>query len=43
MSVKEEAEDMPMSQSHFAKFDNFTPNDNVSFDDEFARLASSQN
>ncbi|KAH7242728.1 hypothetical protein BKA59DRAFT_481242 [Fusarium tricinctum] len=34
---------MPMSQSHFAKFDNFTPNDNVSFDDEFARLASSQN
>lgn len=43
MSVKEEASDMPMSQSHFAKFDNFTPNDNVSFDDEFARLASSQN
>ncbi|KIL84594.1 hypothetical protein FAVG1_12120 [Fusarium avenaceum] len=43
MSVKEEISDMPMSQSHFAKFDNFTPNDNVSFDDEFARLASSQN
>lgn len=43
MSVKEETLDMPMSQSHFAKFDNFTPNDNVSFDDEFARLASSQN
>jgi hypothetical protein len=43
MSVKEEASDVPMSQSHFAKFDNFTPNDNVSFDDEFARLASSQN
>jgi hypothetical protein len=43
MSVKEEVSDLPMSQSHFAKFDNFTPNDNVSFDDEFARLASSQN
>ncbi len=30
------------SQSHFAKFDHFTPNDAASFDDEFARLASSQ-
>jgi hypothetical protein len=32
----------PASQSHFAKFENFTPDDNASFDDEFARLASSQ-
>ncbi|KAL0935458.1 uncharacterized protein CTRU02_210049 [Colletotrichum truncatum] len=45
MSIKEEEEvsDIPMSQSHFAKFDNFTPNDDASFDDEFSRLASSQN
>lgn len=33
----------PPSQSHFAKFENFTPNDDASFDDEFGRLASSQN
>ncbi|KAL6401320.1 hypothetical protein AUP68_15188 [Ilyonectria robusta] len=33
----------PSSQSHFAKFENFTPNDDASFDHEFARLASSQN
>jgi hypothetical protein len=33
----------PPSQSHFAQFESFTPNDNASFDDEFARLASSQN
>ncbi|KAK3941813.1 hypothetical protein QBC46DRAFT_406877 [Diplogelasinospora grovesii] len=33
----------PPSQSHFAKFENFTPNDDASFDHEFARLASSQN
>ncbi|KAH7031489.1 uncharacterized protein B0I36DRAFT_363175 [Microdochium trichocladiopsis] len=32
----------PASQSHFAKFDNFTPDDHAPFDDEFARLASSQ-
>ncbi|KAJ0335759.1 hypothetical protein COL26b_014259 [Colletotrichum chrysophilum] len=32
----------PASQSHFAKFDNFTPDDSASFDREFARLASSQ-
>ena len=32
----------PPSQSHFANFDRFTPNDAASFDDEFARLASSQ-
>ncbi|KAK4153476.1 hypothetical protein C8A00DRAFT_15308 [Chaetomidium leptoderma] len=31
------------SQSHFANFQNFTPNDDASFDNEFARLASSQN
>ncbi|GAB0137782.1 hypothetical protein EsDP_00006035 [Epichloe bromicola] len=31
-----------MSQSHFSKFDNFTPDDDASFDHEFARLASSQ-
>lgn len=31
----------PPSQSHFAKFEHFTPNDAASFDDEFARLASS--
>ncbi|KAJ6785849.1 hypothetical protein PWT90_08724 [Aphanocladium album] len=32
----------PSSQSHFAKFQNFTPDDAASFDDEFARLAASQ-
>jgi hypothetical protein len=32
----------PSSQSHFAKYKHFTPNDAASFDDEFARLASSQ-
>jgi len=34
----------PASQSHFAKFQSssFTPDDNLSFDSEFARLASSQ-
>ncbi|SPO01699.1 uncharacterized protein DNG_04372 [Cephalotrichum gorgonifer] len=32
----------PPSQSHFAKFDNFVPDDGASFDHEFARLASSQ-
>ncbi|KAK4110314.1 hypothetical protein N656DRAFT_838529 [Canariomyces notabilis] len=32
----------PTSQSHFAKFEDFTPNDAASFDHEFARLASSQ-
>ena len=32
----------PPSQSHFAQFEHFTPNDAASFDDEFARLASSQ-
>lgn len=30
------------SQSHFTKFEHFTPNDAALFDDEFARLASSQ-
>ncbi|EWZ27936.1 uncharacterized protein FOBCDRAFT_276310 [Fusarium oxysporum Fo47] len=43
MSVKEESPGFPMSKSHFAKFDNFTPKDDATFDDEFARLASSQN
>ncbi|KAK7414630.1 hypothetical protein QQZ08_012522 [Neonectria magnoliae] len=32
----------PASQSHFATFDNFTPDNSASFDCEFARLASSQ-
>ncbi|KAJ4307352.1 hypothetical protein N0V88_000736 [Collariella sp. IMI 366227] len=32
----------PPSQSHFAKFEHFTPDDAASFDDEFDRLASSQ-
>ena len=32
----------PSSQSHFATFANFTPEENAPFDDEFARLASSQ-
>lgn len=32
----------PSSQSHFAKFENFTPDDDASFDHEFSRLASSQ-
>ncbi|KAK2728898.1 hypothetical protein CKAH01_10726 [Colletotrichum kahawae] len=37
--------DMPptSSQSHFDKFTNFVPDNTASFDDEFARLASSQN
>jgi len=30
------------SASHFATFDNFVPDGDASFDDEFARLASSQ-
>jgi hypothetical protein len=33
----------PPSQSHFASFQNFAPNDGASFDNEFVRLASSQN
>ncbi|RFU77726.1 hypothetical protein TARUN_4505 [Trichoderma arundinaceum] len=33
----------PSSQSHFDKFTNFTPNHSAPFDDEFARLALSQN
>lgn len=32
----------PPSQSHFAKFQNFRPNDDASFDNEFGRLAASQ-
>ena len=32
----------PPSQSHFAQFEHFTPDDAAPFDDEFARLASSQ-
>ncbi|VUC29152.1 unnamed protein product [Clonostachys rosea] len=32
----------PSSQSHFEKFDNFVPDSSASFEDEFARLASSQ-
>ncbi|KFA81771.1 hypothetical protein S40288_11567 [Stachybotrys chartarum IBT 40288] len=51
MSVHEDDLNLPLpssqlppsgSQSHFAKFDNFTPDDDASFDHEFARLASSQ-
>ena len=37
------AEFPPPSQSHFATFENFAPNDGASFDNEFGRLASSQN
>ncbi|KAK4145291.1 uncharacterized protein C8A04DRAFT_10826 [Dichotomopilus funicola] len=33
----------PPSQSHFAQFANFAPDDGASFEDEFKRLASSQN
>lgn len=33
----------PPSQSHFSQFANFAPNDGASFEDEFSRLASSQN
>ena len=33
----------PPSQSHFAKFENFTPDNDASFENEFGRLASSQN
>ncbi|KAM3447979.1 hypothetical protein MY3296_008185 [Beauveria thailandica] len=32
----------PASQSHFTKFENFIPDDDAPFDDEFARLAASQ-
>ncbi|KAI7766585.1 hypothetical protein LZL87_014148 [Fusarium oxysporum] len=42
MSIKSEDDPHPASQSHFSKFENFTPDDNASFDHEFARLASSQ-
>ncbi|PNP44456.1 hypothetical protein TGAMA5MH_03802 [Trichoderma gamsii] len=44
MSVNGEDPNLPPpSQSHFAQFENFTPNDDAPFGDEFARLASSQN
>ncbi|KAG5919293.1 hypothetical protein E4U42_006557 [Claviceps africana] len=33
----------PSSQSHFAKYQDFVPNDAAPFDGESARLASSQN
>ncbi|KAH6617923.1 hypothetical protein B0J18DRAFT_468258 [Chaetomium sp. MPI-SDFR-AT-0129] len=33
----------PPSQSHFSQFANFAPDDGASFEDEFKRLASSQN
>lgn len=33
----------PSSQSHFDTFTNFVPNPSAPFDEEFARLASSQN
>ncbi|KAM0256792.1 hypothetical protein ACHAQJ_004744 [Trichoderma viride] len=33
----------PSSQSHFDKFQNFTPNSSAPFDNEFSRLALSQN
>ncbi|OAR05698.1 hypothetical protein LLEC1_07609 [Akanthomyces lecanii] len=32
----------PSSQSHFAKFEEFTPDDAAPFEDEFKRLAASQ-
>ncbi|ATY59944.1 hypothetical protein A9K55_005730 [Cordyceps militaris] len=32
----------PSSQSHFAKFENFAPDDDAPFENEFARLAASQ-
>lgn len=32
----------PASQSYFVTFENFTPDDDAAFDDEFARLACSQ-
>jgi hypothetical protein len=35
-------ENVPSSQSHFGKFENFVPHYDASFDDEFSRLASSQ-
>lgn len=38
-----EVDGPPQSQSHFAKFENFTPDDSASFDHEFDRLALSQN
>ncbi|KAG5951528.1 hypothetical protein E4U53_002895 [Claviceps sorghi] len=45
MSASQEDGSMPppSSQSHFAKYQDFVPDDDASFDDEFARLASSQN
>ncbi|KAG5985262.1 hypothetical protein E4U55_007364 [Claviceps digitariae] len=33
----------PSSQSHFAQYPDFIPDDDASFDHEFSRLASSQN
>ncbi|KAG8411739.1 hypothetical protein J3458_015325 [Metarhizium acridum] len=41
MSIKQESPP-PASQSHFAKFEDFTPNADAPFEHEFARLASSQ-
>ncbi len=41
--IKREILDLPASsQSHFARFQNFAPNHDAPFDDEFSRLASSQ-
>jgi hypothetical protein len=40
---EEGMEPPPLSQSHFTKYENFIPDDDAAFEDEFARLASSQN
>lgn len=44
MSIKTETTSAPppSSQSHFAKFEGFDPDDDAPFEDEFSRLASSQ-
>lgn len=42
-SPNEDPNTPSLSQSHFTKFENFTPNDDAPFDNEFSRLASSQN
>lgn len=42
MSDSDDNAPPPASQSHFATFADFTPDDDASFEDEFSRLASSQ-
>jgi len=42
VKLEETNPEPPRSQSHFSTFANFIPNNSAGFDDEFSRLASSQ-